>query len=312
VRYAPGAVTTEREIDVAFALEGVSSVVDVYALRPGKSGREEDACDFAVALRPNRGLTLAEAHYRLLNVLTQAECGRVLFFDADAREPFPMHRATPLTVPSGAREAATIRAMERVEAIAKRHEDEREQAKALKAPPPPVSPEDLDRRDARLVFERNVDVQIALEEFAPVRAVFVVERRKRGEIVGFDVFVELPLDPDVIFEAHRRVVDRLYGTVGRVLYGNAEMRLRYLGHRIPIGGSDRPLAERRRELRDFERPVLDWRPLRTTIDQSFADGNPTSPIVLRVEGSARRDDEEGMTERSRVLLFIPMATRQLR
>lgn len=86
-------MTTEREIDVALALEGVPSVVAVYSLRADKSAQDGEAYDFAVELRPMRGLTLAEVHYRLLDVLPPQECGRVLFVDADARAPLPMHRA---------------------------------------------------------------------------------------------------------------------------------------------------------------------------------------------------------------------------
>jgi len=113
------------------------------------------------------------------------------------------------------------------------------------------------------------------------------------------------LDADVIFEAHRRVVDYRYGTTGRILYGNAEMRRRYLGLRIPIAGFDRIMAERRRDLRYFERPVLDWRPLKTKIDERFADGNPTSPIALSIEDVERPDDRTAPTARSRVLLVHP-------
>ena len=219
------AVTTEREVDVAFALEGVPSVVAVYALGATKVDPDGNGYDFAVELRPLRGLTLAEVHYRLRNVLTQAECGRVLFVDADGRAPLPMHRATPLVAPNGAREAAALRAMQRVEAIAKRYEEEREQATAMTAERAAAPPERFDSVGYMLTFERYVDVQIALEGFARIHSVFVVERRVRG-VIGLDVFVELPLEPDVIFDAHRRIVEYRYGTVGRVVYGNTEMRLR--------------------------------------------------------------------------------------
>lgn len=296
---------TDREIDVAFALEGVPSVVAVHALRA--RAEPDGAYDFAVVLRPMRGLTLAEVHYRLLMVLTQEECGRVLFVDADMPAPLPMHGAHRLTVPSGARDAAALRAMERVEDIARRHDLELVEAAAIRAAAsrataPVAADAAVEPLDAWLAFERAVDTSIALEADPAVTGVFVVERRRRGRLRRLDVFVELGLRSEAVFEAHRRVVDYRRGGVGRILYGDAHLRIRYLAHRITLGPFDRVQAARRRDLRHAERPVLDWIPLRDAIDACFAAGPPSEPILLHIEGTGGATAEDAPRQRPRVLL----------
>src|SRR4051812_45506798 len=96
---------TPRQADVAFVLEGVPGVVDVYAL-DGVGGFVRDL-RFAVKLEHGGG-HLAAAHFALLRVLSHDECRTVLLFEVDL-PPALRAGATRLELSVGEREAAFAR-----------------------------------------------------------------------------------------------------------------------------------------------------------------------------------------------------------
>lgn len=63
---------TPRQADIAFVLEGVPGVREVYALERGSAGDLELAVGVGHGGRP-----VALAHYALLRVLTHEECKTV-------------------------------------------------------------------------------------------------------------------------------------------------------------------------------------------------------------------------------------------
>ncbi len=271
----------EREIDVAFALEGVSCVVGVHALRGVRDG---DAYDFAVEIRPRTGLTIAEAHYRLLLVLSQAECGRVLLVDADALAPMPMRQAERILLTASQRDAAAARALGRVEGIARRYEREEADAAKYRDSAAAIPLLAFDPSDVSHVFRLAFEISFALEELRAVRGVFVAEERRRGRTQRLDVFVELPMNANAVFAAHKRLVERCGWAAGRVLYGDGDMRMRYLAHRVRQTTFERIHARDRAERRLAEPVVRDWAPLAREVERGFANGPPLRPVALRIEG----------------------------
>jgi hypothetical protein len=100
---------TPRQADLAFLLEDVEGVLEVYAIDPGQRAAEH--FDFAVRLTAG-GRALAVVPYALLQILTHAECTRVFFF-AD-RRPAVVAQAVRRIVLSGPeREEARRRAAAR-------------------------------------------------------------------------------------------------------------------------------------------------------------------------------------------------------
>ncbi len=94
---------TPRQADIAFVLEGISGVRDVYALDRRSAGD----FDFAVRLE-HGGQPVARAHYALLRVLTHEECKAVLFFELDLPPSF-RDRAVRLELSADERSAASAR-----------------------------------------------------------------------------------------------------------------------------------------------------------------------------------------------------------
>ena len=94
---------TPRQADIAFVLEGVPGVRDVYALDRRSAGE----LDFAVRLE-HGGRHVALAHYALLRVLSHEECKTVLFFEVDLPPAF-REQASRLELSDGEREAARVR-----------------------------------------------------------------------------------------------------------------------------------------------------------------------------------------------------------
>ena len=94
---------TPREADIAFVLEGVPGVREVYALERGSAGDLELAVGVSHGGRP-----VALAHYALLRVLTHEECKTVLFFEVELPPSF-CERASRLQLSDRDREAARAR-----------------------------------------------------------------------------------------------------------------------------------------------------------------------------------------------------------
>lgn len=101
---------TPRHVDVAFVLEGVPGVVEVYAL--DSAARSTGNLELAVKVR-NLGGALARAHYALLRVLSHDECRGVLFFEVDLPPSFRPH-ASRLELSAAEREAARARVPETI------------------------------------------------------------------------------------------------------------------------------------------------------------------------------------------------------
>lgn len=93
---------TPRQQDVAFVLESVSGLVDVYAV-----DKEGVDLEFAVQLEHGMG-KLAAAHYALLRVLEREECSRVLFFETQL-PPGLAHAVTRLELSTAARDESCAR-----------------------------------------------------------------------------------------------------------------------------------------------------------------------------------------------------------
>jgi hypothetical protein len=262
---------TEREIDVAYALEDVRSVAGVYALDGAPT------LDLAVVLRPKRGDTVAEAHYRLLTVLTHEECGRVLFIDGDLQAPALLGRARRLGVPAAARAGAQLRSLARVEQIAKCHLDER--LEMLRSPPPlvvaPAEPQGG-------VTERAIDVAAALEAYDPA-TVYLVERREAKGETTLEVFVELlPYTAATVIAAHERVLSATHGAVRAcVIYGNAEQRARHFASRQALTPFDRWMAQTR-----AGRRAIIAAPVALSAERVAAAFSAARPTVLALHGDA--------------------------
>jgi hypothetical protein len=74
---------TPRQADIAFVLEGVPGVREVYALDRRSAG------DLELAVRlEHGGRHVALAHYALLRVMTHDECKTVLFFEVELPPTF--------------------------------------------------------------------------------------------------------------------------------------------------------------------------------------------------------------------------------
>jgi CheY-like chemotaxis protein len=94
---------TPRQADIAFVLEGVPGVREVYALERLSAG------DLELAVRVDHGgHHVALAHYALLRVLTHEECKAVLFFEVGLPPSF-VERAVRLELSDSEREAARVR-----------------------------------------------------------------------------------------------------------------------------------------------------------------------------------------------------------
>lgn len=97
---------TPRQQDVAYVLEDISGVVDVYALAKPR-------CDFDFAVRLQQGKgSLAAAHYAVLRVLDYEACGRVLFCETEL-PPGLAGAATRLSLSTAEREESRARVAER-------------------------------------------------------------------------------------------------------------------------------------------------------------------------------------------------------
>lgn len=96
---------TDRQIDVAYVLEGVAGVRDVYAVAP-PTKHPADATAFAVHLEPG-GRALAAMHYALLRVLTHEECAAVRVFTTTPS--IAQERLTRIVLSPAEREAARAR-----------------------------------------------------------------------------------------------------------------------------------------------------------------------------------------------------------
>lgn len=94
---------TPQQADIAFVLEGVPGVREVYALDRRSAG------DLELAVRlEHGGRHVALAHYALLRVLTHDECKTVLFFEVELPPTFREH-ATRLELSNAEREEARLR-----------------------------------------------------------------------------------------------------------------------------------------------------------------------------------------------------------
>jgi CheY-like chemotaxis protein len=94
---------TPQQADIAFVLEGVPGVCEVYALDSQSAG------DLTIAVRlEHGGRHVAAAHYALLRVLSHDECKAVLFFEVDLPPVF-RERALRLELSSTERDAARSR-----------------------------------------------------------------------------------------------------------------------------------------------------------------------------------------------------------
>jgi CheY-like chemotaxis protein len=94
---------TPRHADIAFVLDGVPGVRELYALDRRSAG------DLELAVRlEHGGRHIALAHYALLRVLTHDECKTVLFFEVELPPTFREH-ATRLELSDEEREAARLR-----------------------------------------------------------------------------------------------------------------------------------------------------------------------------------------------------------
>jgi CheY-like chemotaxis protein len=94
---------TPRQAEIAFVLDGVPGVRDVYVLDRRSAGDLE----LAVHLAPG-GRHVALAHYALLRVLTHEECKTVLFFEVELPPAF-RGGATRLELSVEERDAARLR-----------------------------------------------------------------------------------------------------------------------------------------------------------------------------------------------------------
>lgn len=97
---------TPRQQDVAFVLESVPGVLDVYAV--ARAGVD---LEFAVQLEHGTG-KLAAAHYALLRVLKREECSRILFFETQL-PPGLTHAVTRLELSTVERNESRVRVPER-------------------------------------------------------------------------------------------------------------------------------------------------------------------------------------------------------
>lgn len=108
-------LTREQEVDAAFALASLPSVVGVFVLvqRRADVASEEDAYMLAILLRPYSATMMVEAHYRLLAVVGRKLTGKVIYVAADV-EPLPafVGRARRITLTAAERDVAAARAPE--------------------------------------------------------------------------------------------------------------------------------------------------------------------------------------------------------
>ena len=148
---------TPRQVDVAYVLEGVPGVLEVYAL--GGQTAFAGSLRFAVRLAYGGGV-LAAAHFALLRVLTYAECSSVLFFNVEL-PPGLRRDATHLLLSVPEREEAHARVPVRSPAL------EQQAVPRLRA---------HDRTDFRwLIVDADPAVPRALEGTFALAAAPVVE-----------------------------------------------------------------------------------------------------------------------------------------
>ncbi len=121
-------LTREQEVDAAFALASLPSVVGVFVLVQRRADvASEDEYMLAILLRPYSATMMVEAHYRLLAVVGRKLTGKVIYVAADV-EPLPafVGRARRITLTAAERDVAAARAPE-LEAEA-RHQQRLEEA----------------------------------------------------------------------------------------------------------------------------------------------------------------------------------------
>lgn len=148
-----------RQADVAFVLEGVPGVAEVYSIEQGADF--SGGLEFAVRL-VHGGDHLALAHYALLRVLSHHECEAVLFFEVDL-PPFLRKRASRLELSNADREAARGRVAESSPAL--------EQQPVVGRWPPPAP-----RTDARvLIVDHDVQVHRAVSAALGATGARVIE-----------------------------------------------------------------------------------------------------------------------------------------
>lgn len=128
-------LTREQEVDAAFALASLPSVVGVFVLvqRRADVASEEDAYMLAILLRPYSATMMVEAHYRLLAVVGRKLTGKVIYVAADV-EPLPafVGRARRITLTAAERDVAAARAPE-LEAEARHQRLEETERTAMEA-----------------------------------------------------------------------------------------------------------------------------------------------------------------------------------
>ena len=210
-----------------------------------------------------------------------------------------------LAVPSGARDPAMIRALMRVEAIATRHDRELAEAEAMRA----AGETETACDHSLTVFQLAVDTTLALEPLDFGTNVFVVERRRRVDFSHLEVFVELPLDMERVFAAHRQVEVACRAGFGHVLYGDDSMRARfYASQAVRIGPLERERASRRATSARAAPALRDWSPLAEKIRAAFAQGRLVNPLSLAIRGPRIEEDPVGARPSappSRVLFVHP-------
>jgi CheY-like chemotaxis protein len=130
-------ISREEQVDAAFALGQLPSVVGVYALKPiymAPTMLHPDALVLAVMLRPYSIKLLVEAHYKLLANTSGEVTGRVLYVNADTpHKPAPLTDGKLITLNDPERAAAAIRAKENAANWARIVRMEEEKAAALEA-----------------------------------------------------------------------------------------------------------------------------------------------------------------------------------
>ena len=106
--------TREQEVDIAYALEAVPSVVGAYALAlPASAVAHVDAHPFGVLLRPYTGESLAAAHLTLLDASSYEVTAWVAYADADCSLSRLFGGGRRLTVEAAERDGARSRFVER-------------------------------------------------------------------------------------------------------------------------------------------------------------------------------------------------------
>jgi len=104
----------EREVDVAYALEGLPHVAGVYALNsPPAAAEGPDALEIGVVLQPFTGEVLAAVHFALHCATSHDVAGRILYTDSNHTPSRIVWSGKKLTVDPSERDAARARFLER-------------------------------------------------------------------------------------------------------------------------------------------------------------------------------------------------------